>query len=113
MAEISGQVREAEERVRPQLSEALPAFRTSYASWYRSQRWKVAAALSAAVTTTTLQGTAPTSQGQPVWRKNQLEPQLLFGREREGGASLREAASLATPSPFSLFSFFYVGCDEA
>ena len=26
-----------------------------------------------------------------------LEPQLLFGREREGGASLREAASLAVP----------------
>ena len=31
-----------------------------------------------------------------------LEPQLLFGREREGGASLREAASLA----YALFLFF-------
>ena len=28
-----------------------------------------------------------------------LSPQKLFGREREGGASLREAASLASPSP--------------
>ena len=43
-------------------------------------RRKVAAALSAAVTTTKQQETAPNEQGQPVRRKNQLEPQPLFGR---------------------------------
>ncbi len=55
----------------------------------------VAAALSAAVTTTPSQETAPTSQGQPVRKKSQPEPQPLFGREGSGGrgASLREAAS--------------------
>ena len=41
---------------------------------------KVAAALSAAVTTTKKQESAPNKQGQPVRRKSQLNPQLLFGR---------------------------------
>ena len=40
----------------------------------------VAAALSAAVTTTKKQKSAPNKQGQPVRRKSQLNPQLLFGR---------------------------------
>ena len=51
--------------------------------------------------------------GANLQKNSQAYSQPLFGREREGGASLREAASLATPSLFSLFSFFYVGCDEA
>ena len=44
------------------------------------QRRQVAAALSAAVTTTNLQETAPNLQRHIVWKKNHLEPQLLFGR---------------------------------
>ena len=60
---------------------------------YYTKRWQVAAALSAAVTTTKQQETMPSLQGQIVWRKNQLKPQLLFGRGSVGGASLREAAS--------------------
>ena len=36
--------------------------------------------------------------GAQVRKKSQAYSQLLFGREREGGASLREAASLATPT---------------
>ena len=43
-------------------------------------RRKVAAALSAAVTTTNLQETAPNLQRHIVWKKNHLEPQPLFGR---------------------------------
>ena len=43
-------------------------------------RRKVAAALSAAVTTTKQQETAPNLQRHIVWKKNHLEPQLLFGR---------------------------------
>ena len=37
----------------------------------------------------------PPRMGAQVRRKSQAYSQLLFGREREGGASLREAASLA------------------
>ena len=62
----------------------------------RSPQRTVAAALSAAVTRTKLigeythltGGTKPEETYRP-------KRQLLFGREREGGASLREAASLA------------------
>ena len=36
-------------------------------------------------------------QGQRVRRKGRAEPQPLSGREREGGAFLRKAASLAFP----------------
>ena len=62
---------------------------------YGNDSWMVAAALSAAATTTHSQETAPNSQGQPVRKKSQPEPQPLFGREGSGGrgASLREAAS--------------------
>ena len=95
----------------------------------RPQRSISAAALSAAVDSTKLQGTAPNSQAEPtpqkqptptpaalrergVWgerrfsQRSGLSPQhllhpSLFGREREGGASRREAASLA-------FSYFFV-----
>ena len=66
-------------------------------------RRMVAAALSAAVTSTTPQETAPNFHGRTVRRKNQPEPQPLFGREREGGASLREASSLASPSPSPIY----------
>ena len=39
--------------------------------------------------------------GANLQKKRQAYSQLLFGREREGGASLREAASLAYPQyPF-------------
>ena len=65
----------------------LPAFRSPpppfgppLINLYCTKRWQVAAALSAAVTTTKQQETAPCLQGQIVWRKNQLKPQLLFGR---------------------------------
>ena len=45
-----------------------------------------------------------TLRRNPLCRSTQLKRQPLFGREREGGASLREAASLATPaSPSRLF----------
>ena len=56
---------------------------------------QVTAALSAAVTTTPKQGNVPNSHGAQVRRNARAYSQLLFGREREGGASLREAASLA------------------
>ena len=39
---------------------------------------------------------APTRMGAQARRKNQAYSQLLSGREREGGAFLRKAASLAT-----------------
>ena len=88
----------------------------------RSTRWQGAAALSAAVTTTKQQEPAPNSHGReppkgrtslfPValrergpggeallLEKRPLPQNLLdhqfFGREREGGASCKEAASLA------------------
>ena len=62
----------------------------------RSPQRTVAAALSAAVTRTKLIGaythlTGGTKQ-EEMYRPKRLP---LFGREREGGASLREAASLA------------------
>ena len=56
-----------------------------------------AAALLAAVASRKQQGTAPTLRRNPLYRSNPAKRQPLFGREREGGASLREAASLATP----------------
>ena len=54
---------------------------------------QVAAALSAAVTTTKQQEPASNSQGAQAWRKSQAYSPLLFGREGSGGrgASLREA----------------------
>ena len=58
----------------------MPAF-----IFYVLHAAKVAAALSAAVTTTNLQENAPNFQGHMVWRKGQLDPQPLSGREREGG----------------------------
>ena len=42
--------------------------------------------------------------GAQLRRNTQAYSQLLFGREREGGASLREAASLATPVIVSFIS---------
>ena len=63
----------------------------------------VAAALSAAVTPTNSQESAPNSQGHIVCKKNQLEPQPLFGRGPGGGASLREAASPGVPPPLPSF----------
>ena len=56
-----------------------------------------AAALSAAVDSINKQKTAPTLRRNQLRRSTQLKRQPLFGREREGGASLREAASLAYP----------------
>ena len=58
---------------------------------------KVAAALSAAVDSRKLQETAPTFRRNQLCRNAHPKRQPLFGREREGGASLREAASLAIP----------------
>ena len=54
---------------------------------------QVAAALSAAVTTTKQQVTDRTQQGKPSMQKNPLEPQPFFGRGSGGGASFKEAAS--------------------
>ena len=62
---------------------------------FGSSCWLDAAALSAAVTSTKLIGERSTRMGAQAGRKRQAYSQLLFGREREGGASLREAASLA------------------
>ncbi len=59
-----------------------------------------AAALSAAVDSTYSQKTAPNPQGHTVRKKYQLNPQPFFGWEREGGASCKEAASLAFPLTF-------------
>jgi len=56
-----------------------------------------AAALSAAVDSINKQKTAPTLRRNRLRRSTQLKRHPLFGREREGGASLREAASLAYP----------------
>ena len=54
-----------------------------------------AAALSAAVDSHKHIGDIPNFQAEPSKKNNPAKRQLLFGREREGGASLREAASLA------------------
>ncbi len=90
---------------------------------YQTKRWQVAAALSAAVTTTPKQENAPTSHGRASSKEKSslfpatlrergsggealllekrplpqnLLPQHLFGREREGGCfSIRKAPSLA------------------
>ena len=70
-----------------------------------TQRWQVAAALSAAVTTTKQQEPAQTFRRNQLRRSNQLKRQPLFGREGSGGrgASLREAASPpSVPYPTSL-----------
>ncbi len=63
----------------------------------RPPRCMSAAALSAAVDSTYSQETAPNSQGHTVRKKYQFNPQPFFGWEREGGASCKEAASLAFP----------------
>ena len=63
----------------------------------RPPRRMSAAALSAAVDSTNSQETAPNSQGHTVRKKKQCNPQPFFGWEREGGASCKEAASLAFP----------------
>ena len=55
---------------------------------------KVAAALSAAVTTAKLQETAPNEQGHIVWRKSQLRPQPLFGRRGLGRRGFSQRSRL-------------------
>ena len=57
---------------------------------------KVAAALSAAATTTQHLGDQPHLHGRTSPKENQAYSQLLFGRGFGGGASLREAASPGT-----------------
>ena len=52
---------------------------------YGAQRWKGAAALSAAVTSANSQETAPNSHGAQLQRTRQAYSQPLSGREREGG----------------------------
>ena len=66
---------------------------------YHTSSWQGAAALSAAVTTTRLSETRHPSGGTNSAQTAPAKRQPLFGREREGGASLREAASLAYSSP--------------
>ena len=74
---------------------------TATAVVFSSPRRLSAAALSAAVDAIKLIRNAPTFRRNQLCRSIQLERQPLFGREREGGASLREAASLAYPQyPF-------------
>ena len=47
--------------------------------------------------------------GAQARRKNQAYSQLLSGREREGGAFLRKAASLASPLHVFRFSLTFRG----
>ena len=54
------------------------------------QRRKVAAALSAAVTTTNSQETAPTLRRNQLRRNARAKRQLLFGREGSGGRGERQ-----------------------
>ena len=69
---------------------------------YQMKRWQVAAALSAAVTTTTHIGDAPTFRRNQLRRSPRPKRQLLFGRGPGGGDSLREAASPGVPPPSPL-----------
>ena len=79
------------------------AFWIAHTSLNVSQRWQVAAALSAAVTTTKLIGDAPTFQAEPSKGKGVRQtPAALRGEGVWGrGASLREAAS-PPESPLSI-----------
>ena len=83
-------------RAKPPLKGEVPAKR---AEGFVPHAAQVAAALSAAVTTPQNRKARARRMGAQVRRKNQAYSQPLFGREREGGASLREAASLAE-SPY-------------
>ena len=58
----------------------LETFARSPRELYGGRRWQGAAALSAAVTITNQQETAPTSHGRTSQKKNQAYSQLLFGR---------------------------------
>ena len=70
------------------------------------------AALSAAVDSSPLQRRTPLLlRRNQARRNNNPKRQPLFGREREGGASLREAASLA--SPFLPFPSRFCPCEKA
>ncbi len=64
-------------------------------SLYQMKRWQVAVALSAAVTSTDLQGSAPTFQAEPSRKKCATRTPAALREGARGGASLREAASLA------------------
>ena len=70
----------------------------------RSQRWQVAAALSAAVTTTKLQGTAPNSQAEPTKKKARPPNASRSSGERGLGGEglLSEKPPLPPESPHPL-----------
>ena len=69
-------------RAKPPLKGEVPAICGRRGSFPHAA--KVAAALSAAVTTAKPIEDAPNEQGRIVWRKSQLEPQPLFGRRGLG-----------------------------
>ena len=83
----------------------LKTFARSPLQLMAAQRWQVAAALSAAVTTTNHQETAPNLQAEPSQKKRPTPNATRSSGERVWGrgASLREAASPpASPSPQKL-----------
>ena len=72
----------------------LETFGAPLISLYRTQRWQVAAALSAAVTTTKQHGTALTSQAEPSPKKR-TPPNA----SRSSGGSAREGLLSEKPPP--------------
>ena len=74
------------------------AFWIAHTSLNVSQRWQVAAALSAAVTITKQQGTAPTPQAEPSQKKHPTQtPAALRERGSGGEALLSEKRPLPQP----------------
>ena len=80
-------------------------FGPTLTSLHRTQRWKVAAALSAAVTTAKRQGTAPTLPGRTSRKKRtSLFPATLRERGSGGEALLLEKRPLPQrPSPYIFY----------
>ena len=64
------------------------AFWIAHTSLNVSQRWQVAAALSAAVTITKQQGTAPTSQAEPSQKKHPTQTPAALRERGSGGEAL-------------------------
>ena len=83
-----------------------PPLRAPLIDYYRAKRWQVAAALSAAVTSTQSIGDMPTSQAEPT-QKNRTPPNA----SRSSGGSAREGLLSEKPPPSQSPSvhFSYVG----
>ena len=65
-----------------------PPLRTPLISGYHIQHWQVAAALSAAVTATTPQETAPHSQAEPLMKKGTSQTPAALRERGSGGEAL-------------------------